>query len=178
MPKVLLAALAVLLTVWTVPAGADEPAAKGGMLRIESAWARPTAPAAANGAAYFVIHDEGKEPDKLVRAGTPVAKVAELHTHLVEGNVMRMRPVEAIEVHPGTPTVLQPGGLHVMLMGLKAPLKEGERFPLTLVFEKAGEVTVEVAIQRQAPGSGGMPQPGPQPGSQPGHGMGGPGHGS
>ena len=160
MPRQLAAALAVLMTLWTVPAGADEPAAKGGALRIESAWARPTAPAAANGAAYFVIHDEGKEPDKLVRAGTPVAKVAELHTHLVEGNVMRMRPVEAIEVHPGTPTVLQPGGLHVMLMGLKAPLKEGERFPLTLTFEKAGEVTVDVTIQRQTPGAAGAPSPG------------------
>lgn len=161
MPRLLAAALAVLLTLSTAPGSADEPAAKLGALRIEAAWARPTAAAAANGAAYFTIHDEGTEPDRLIKAGSPAAGMVELHTHLVEGNVMRMRPVEAIEVHPGTPTVLQPGGLHVMLMGLKAPLKEGERMPLTLTFEKAGTVTIEVPIQRRAPGSSGSPMPGP-----------------
>ena len=60
---------------------------------------------------------------------------------------MKMRPVEAIEVHPGTPTVLKPGGLHVMLMGLAAPLKKGQRVPLTLTFEKAGSIEVEAMVQ-------------------------------
>jgi copper(I)-binding protein len=59
-----------------------------------------------------------------------------------------MRPVEAIEVTPGAPIVLQPGGLHVMLIGLKAPLKEGERFPLTLTFERAGTIEVEVVVEK------------------------------
>jgi copper(I)-binding protein len=78
---------------------------------------------------------------------TPVAESAELHAHIMDGDVARMRPVEAIEVSPGEPTVLEPGGFHVMLMGLKQPLNEGEVFPLTLTFEKAGEVTMEVPIR-------------------------------
>ena len=67
--------------------------------------------------------------------------------HLMEGDVMRMRAVKAIEVNPGEPVTLKPGGLHVMLMGLKAQLKDGEQFPLTLTFEKAGSVAVDVAVE-------------------------------
>jgi copper(I)-binding protein len=66
----------------------------------------------------------------------------------MEDGVMKMRPVEAIEVAPGEPTVLGPGGLHIMMMGLKAPLVEGERFPVTLVFERAGEATVHVVVDK------------------------------
>jgi copper(I)-binding protein len=69
---------------------------------------------------------------------------------------MQMRQVAAIEIHPGTPTVLQPGGMHVMLIDLKQPLKEGERIPLTLEFERAGTVEIMVSVERagaRAPGN-------------------------
>jgi copper(I)-binding protein len=65
----------------------------------------------------------------------------------MDGDVMRMRQVSAIEVNPGEPTVLRPGGLHIMLIGLKAPMREKERFPLTLTFEKAGKVEVQIAVE-------------------------------
>jgi copper(I)-binding protein len=119
---------------------------KLGDLVIDHPWARASA-GAANGAAYMVVTTSGAAPDQLIGASTPIAEKAELHTHLMEGDVMRMRAVKTIEVNPGEPATLEPGGLHVMLMGLKAPLKEGEQFPLTLTFEKAGSVTVDVAVE-------------------------------
>ena len=120
---------------------------KAGSVEIEHPWARATAPSAQNGAAYLVLNGTGKESDRLVSAATPAAEKAELHTHLMDNGVMKMRPVDAIEVTPGSPTALQPGGLHIMLLGLKQPLVKGKAFPLTLTFEKAGPVTVQVAVQ-------------------------------
>ncbi|MCU0839063.1 MAG: copper chaperone PCu(A)C [Rhodospirillales bacterium] len=123
-----------------------------GSLKIEHPWARATAGAAANGAAYMVISTSGNEADQLIGATSPVAATVELHTHVMEGDVMRMRPVKAIEVNAGEPAVLKPGGLHVMLIGLRAPLKQGASFPLTLTFAKSGTVTVNVDVE--GPGAG------------------------
>jgi copper(I)-binding protein len=124
-------------------------------LKIDGVWARAPAGAARNGAAYMTIRNQGAAADRLLAASSPVAGTVELHTHLKDGDVMRMRQVTAVDIAPGGPAVLQPGGLHVMLLDLKAPLKEGESFPLTLTFEKAGKVTVSVAIRRNAPAAGG-----------------------
>jgi hypothetical protein len=118
-----------------------------GELKIERPWARPSAGAAANGAAYMTIATSGTAPDQLVNAASPVAGKVELHTHILDGDVMRMRPVSGITVNVGEPAVLRPGGLHVMLIGLKEPLKPGTQFPLTLTFEKAGAVTVQVDVE-------------------------------
>lgn len=120
--------------------------AQAGDLTIETPFARATAGPAKNGAAFLTVKNAGAEADRLIAAKAPVADRVELHTHLHENGVMKMRQVEAVEVPAGGEAALQPGGDHVMLMGLKAPLKEGESFPLTLVFEKAGEVTVDVMI--------------------------------
>ncbi|MFN3076562.1 MAG: copper chaperone PCu(A)C [Alphaproteobacteria bacterium] len=118
-----------------------------GDLVIGPSWARATPGAAANGAAFLTIADKGKTADKLIRAASPVAGTVELHTHVHEGGVMKMRPVPGIDIAPGATVEMKPGGLHVMLIGLKAPLKEGETFPLALTFEKAGEVRVEVMVK-------------------------------
>ena len=80
-------------------------------------------------------------------ASTPVANKAELHTHIKDGDVMKMREVQSIEIGPHSKVMLKPGGLHVMLMGLKEPLVKGSHFPLTLVFEKAGKMTVDVSVE-------------------------------
>jgi copper(I)-binding protein len=82
-----------------------------------------------------------------------VTDVVELHTQAVEGGVMRMRQVEAIDVTGDTTTQPRPGGLHIMLIGPKAPLREGTRFPSTLKFEKAGEVTLDVMVRAVKSGS-------------------------
>ena len=128
-----------------LPASAGDT--KLGDLMIHQPWARASLGAGKAGAAYLTVMNKGTAPDRLVAVEGDVANRVELHTHLMEDGVMKMRQVEAIEVAPGEPTVLKPGGLHVMLMGLKEPLVEGQRFPLTLVFEKAGRVQIEVAIQ-------------------------------
>jgi len=119
--------------------------------RIEKAWARATPGHATTGAAYLTI--ETTQPDRLVGASTPVAARAELHAHENDHGVMRMHPVDGVAVQPGAPTVLKPGGVHVMLLQLKHPLKQGETFPLTLRFEKAGDR--EVAVQVEKPGAAG-----------------------
>lgn len=121
---------------------------KVGELMVQQPWARASIGQSKAGAAYLTVMNQGSEPDRLVAAEGTVANKVELHAHQMDDGVMKMRRVEAIEVAPGEPTVLKPGGLHVMLMGLKAPLVEGERFPLTLVFEKAGRIEVEVTIQK------------------------------
>ena len=120
-----------------------------GDIHIDKPWARASIGAAKAGAAYMTLANHGSEADRLLAVETDVARRSELHTHLMEDGVMKMRQVEAIEVDPGTPTVLEPGGLHVMLMGLEAPLEQGKSFPLRLVFERAG--TIEVTVEIGAP---------------------------
>jgi copper(I)-binding protein len=134
-----------------------------GDLKIEHPWARATPGAITTGAAYLTVTATGETADRLIGGETPRAAKVELHTMMMDGDVMKMRQVSAIEINPGEPTVLRPGGLHIMLIGLKAPLREKDSFPLTLTFEKAGKVEVQVAVEsvsaRDA-GHGGPAMPG------------------
>jgi len=119
-------------------------------LAIGHPWARETPATARAGAAYLTIDNRGGTADRLVRVEVEagVAGRAELHGHeMDEEGVMRMRPVEAIEVPAGGTAALEPGGLHIMLMNLERQLVEGESFPLTLIFEEAGSIEVEVAVE-------------------------------
>ena len=122
-------------------------AGQTGSVKVMEPWARASAKTARAGAAYMVLENAGGAPDKLVSASSPVSNSVELHTHIKDGDIMRMREVESIAVGPQSTVRLQPGGLHVLFIGLKGPLTKGESFPLTLVFEKAGEVTVEVPVK-------------------------------
>lgn len=135
------------LSALAAPAAAGNSAEVGDVV-VENAWARATMKAVKNGAAYMTLHTGGDAKDFLVSVSTPAAKMADLHTHTMKDGVMEMAPVERIAVEPGSATVLEPGGLHVMLMGLKEPLKDGESFPLTLTFESAGETTVDVKVKK------------------------------
>lgn len=141
----LISLLAAALLAIAVPSLADD--LELGDLAVAQPWARASAGNIRNGAAYFAVTNTGAEPDRLIAVASPAAAHAALHNHVSEDGVMKMRPVEAVELAPGEQVVLEPGGLHVMLMGLARPLVEGESFPLTLTFEKAGdlEVTVEIA---------------------------------
>ncbi|HXH03224.1 MAG TPA: copper chaperone PCu(A)C [Candidatus Competibacteraceae bacterium] len=129
-----------------------------GQLTIHHPWARPTPPGAPTGGAYFII-DNGGEADRLLAASADVADKVELHIHLHENGMMKMRPVAAVEVPARGQIKLAPGGLHVMFIGLKQSFKQGERFPLTLKFERAGEVQVEVVVE-QGNGQGEQPHQG------------------
>jgi len=138
-----LALSAAVLLSGTASALAQE--FKVGAMQIEHPWARASAGPVRNGAAFLVIHNSG-DADRLVAVAGEVAERVELHTHIMENDVMKMRRVEAIEVPADGMVALQPGGFHIMMLGLALPLEEGGHFPLTLTFEKAGSITVEVAV--------------------------------
>lgn len=123
--------------------------------KVDGAWARPTVPGQAAGGGFLKITG-GAAADKLVAASAGVSKAVELHTMVMDGDVMRMREVGAIDVPAGQTVELKPGGLHVMFIGLGKPLQAGDSFPLTLRFEKAGEVKVEMKVMTQ-PGKPAMP---------------------
>ena len=116
--------------------------------KVEDAWARPTVSGQAGGGGFLKI--SSPTADRLVAATAPVSKTVELHTMQMDGNVMRMRQVPAIDIPAGQTVELKPGGLHVMFIGLTQTLKDGATFPLKLRFEKAGEVEVEVKVRTQA----------------------------
>jgi len=122
-----------------------------GSLLIAHPWARATAQGQTVGGAYLEIDNRGKTPDRLLGVQSGVADAAQMHRMQMEGNVMRMREVPAIEIPAGGKVALTPGGLHIMLVGLKAPLATGRSFPLVLRFEKAGEVKVEVKVESAVP---------------------------
>jgi len=120
--------------------------AQPAQLEINNAWARATPGKAENGAAYVTI--QSPTADRLVAASSPVAKKAELHTMSMQGMVMKMRPLAGLDIPPGQPVTLKPGGEHIMLMGFNQPLHDGQSFPLTLDFEKAGPRTVTVTVEK------------------------------
>lgn len=122
-------------------------------ISLDHVWARPTPGAATPGVAYFTVIDKG-QPDKLVGVSTPIAAAAELHETVNDNGVMKMRPVQSVALAPGKPVTFKPGSYHVMLMGLKNPLKVGDSFPLTLTFEHAQPITVTVKVE--AAGNAGM----------------------
>ena len=121
-----------------------------GDIVVETAWARASIGAAKAGAAYLTITNIGEHADRLVAVATPAAARAELHTHEIENNIARMRAVEAIDLPGGGTTEMAPGGLHVMLFGLKAPLRQGNDFPLTLTLAHGGDVQIRVSVAAAA----------------------------
>jgi copper(I)-binding protein len=119
---------------------------KLGEIDIGHPYARPTREGQMVGAGYLKLANKGPV-DRLISATSPAAGSVEIHSMSMEGDVMKMRQVDAIEIATGQTVELKPGGYHLMLMGLKAPLKVGEKFPLTLKFEKSGEVVVTVNVE-------------------------------
>ena len=150
------AILCALLSAFAARAQNDGSAAhKLGSLTVEAPWARIGRGARA-GAAYLRIVNAGAETDRLIGASSPVAERVELHSHKMQDEVMRMRRVEAVPVPAGQTAELKPGGDHVMLIGLAGPPEQGGSFPLTLIFQKAGKVTVPVAVRPIAARGPGM----------------------
>lgn len=161
-----LAASLLLPTLISLAAAQEQTA---GNVTVSKAWARATAGGARNGAAFLEVSAKAAGGDRLVAAKSNAASRVELHTHIHEGGVMKMRRIDAIDVPAGQTVVLKPGGLHVMLLDLRQPLKAGEALKLTLVFEKAGEINIEAPIEpigasgpaaakdKDAPGKGKAP---------------------
>src|SRR6267142_4814011 len=117
-------------------------------IKIENAWARATPPGAKIAAGYLTIRNEASAPDKLVAASSPAAEKVETHVTLKEGDVFRMREVKGYDIPARGSFELKPGGAHLMFVNIKAPFKEGEKIPVRLRFEKAGEVKAEFHVGR------------------------------
>lgn len=132
------------------------PAAAGDIM-VSDAYARSSSPTAKTGAAFLHIMNHGASDDRLVAAASPVAEMVQLHTHEEDANgVMRMMHVEeGFALPAGGMLMLDRGGKHVMFMGLTEPLAQGDMVPLTLVFEKAGEVVIEVPVDLERTGAHG-----------------------
>jgi copper(I)-binding protein len=125
-------------------------AADAPKLRIEKVWARPGVAMAAtpgNSAIYMVIHNDGAAADRLIGATADIAKAVEIHQTKVEGGMAQMMRVAGIDVPAKSTVELKPGGFHVMLVGLRRDLKAGEKFPVTLRFQKAGRITLTVEVR-------------------------------
>jgi periplasmic copper chaperone A len=116
--------------------------------KVEGAWARPTVNGQAGGGAFLTLIGT-TQADRLVSVTANVAKSVELHRMEMDGNTMRMREVNGIEVPAGQTVQLKPGGLHIMFVGLTQTLKNGATIPLTLRFEKGGEVKVNMKVMNQ-----------------------------
>lgn len=149
--------ITTLLTVLSLmffsahPAQAETDSA---VLTVKTPVAFATTSVQKNGAVFFEVTNTGDTMKRIISAQSPVSKTVELHTHEMDGDMMMMREVEAYDVPAKETITLQPMGHHIMLMGLVAPLKLGETFPLILNIENAEPVHIDVEIK--APGSVGM----------------------
>jgi len=146
------AALSTFALSLTLPQGAQahNHGTKAGALTIEAPWAAATAPGAKVGAVYFDSIVNAGPADQLVSARSSAADTVEIHEMFMEGSVMRMRALTHVDLPTGVPVKWgrsSPKGIHIMLIGLKEPLKEGASIPLTLKFKQGGEVEVKVAVR-------------------------------
>lgn len=123
-----------------------------GAIEIGHPAARAAPPAARTGAGYLTLTNTGAGEDRLVAASGAIAARIEIHETTVTDGVARMRPLDGLLLPPGQTVALEPGGVHLMLIGLSAPLTEGESVPVTLTFEQAGEIEVELAVETMSPG--------------------------
>ena len=137
-------------------AGAQAHEYHVGQLDIGHPWTRATAKGQPSAVGFLTIENQGDQPDTLLSATSPAAADTQIHSMTMEEGVMKMRPAEGgVPLPPGELVKLQPNGLHLMLIGLKEPFKEGQRIPLTLTFAHAGQVQVELAVDKagaQTPG--------------------------
>ena len=140
----------VLAAAFLVGAGA---LAHAGDISLDHPWSRATPAGAPVGAGYVTLKNSGAAADKLLSATADVAGKVEIHEMSMDGGVMKMRPVNGLEIPAGKSVELKPGGYHIMFMGLKQPLKAGDTIKGTLTFEKAGAVPVEYKVE--AMGAGG-----------------------
>ena len=150
--------LVVLAAIYAGPISAQQ--VKSGDLVLDQAWTRATPGGAKVGGGYLTIDNKGATADKLIGGSSPVAGKVEVHEMAMNNGVMTMRQLkDGLPIAAGKSVKLAPGGYHIMLMELKAPLKKGDKIPVTLKFEKAGDVKLTLDVQdigATSPASGHM----------------------
>ena len=135
-----------LAVLFAAPARAEE--VKAGDLVIRQAWSRATPGGAKVGGGYLTIENRGAAPDRLLGGSAAVADRIQVHEMTMNDGVMTMRPLDkGLVIEPGKTVKLAPGGYHLMLFDLKSPLKQGDKLPVTLEFEKAGKVILSLDVQ-------------------------------
>ncbi len=150
---------AVLAAYVAMPAQAEDVTA--GSLKISASWARATPKGASVGAGYMKITNTGTATDRLIGGSTAVSDRFEVHEMSMDNGVMQMRSMgKGIEIKPGETVELKPGGYHVMFVGLKQPLAQGQPIKAALLFEKAGKVDVTFAVEGIGAQTGGGDMPG------------------
>jgi periplasmic copper chaperone A len=137
------AALLALLIGWVAAPAAEF---RAGNLIVAAPWSRPTPPAATVGVVYLALTNAGRTADRLIGLSSPVAHTVEIHESRTIQGMMQMRALEAVDCPPGAVVKIEPGGLHIMLVGLNQPLTAGMEFPLSLRFRDAGVLTVKVPV--------------------------------
>ena len=140
--------MAAALIAFLVSGHAQAQTSAQRTIRVANAWARATPARVKTGAAYVAVINDGGSADRLLRATTPVAQKIQFHRKSEDNGVSRMRELRSVEIDPGAKVIFKPGDMHMMMVGLKQPLKEGETFPLTLTFEKAGKIDVTVSVAK------------------------------
>jgi copper(I)-binding protein len=139
--------------LFAVGANAFADARHGEVAVVGPSFARASLPGQDNSAAYLSLQNKSTEADALLSVSTPAAREVEMHTMTMQDNVMRMRDAGQIALPAGATLTMQPGkGYHLMLMGLKAPLKAGDSLPLVLHFQHAGTIKTSVPVQESAAG--------------------------
>jgi copper(I)-binding protein len=135
-----------IAALFFAPARAEE--VKAGDLVITQAWSRATPGGAKVGGGYLTIENKGTEADRLTGGSADVAGKVEVHEMAMNNGVMTMRPLDnGLTIEPGKTVKLAPGGYHLMLLGLKSPLKQGDKLPITLDFKKAGKVKLSLDVE-------------------------------
>jgi hypothetical protein len=141
-----LACTTLLACLFAAPLRAEE--VKAGDLVITRSWSRATPRGAKTGGGYLTIENKGSAPDRLIGGSADVAGKVEVHEMAMNNGVMTMRPLDqGLTIDPGMTVKLSPVGYHLMLLDLKSPLKQGDKVPVTLEFEKAGKVKVSLDVQ-------------------------------
>jgi copper(I)-binding protein len=148
MNRLLSAAAMAAILLFAAPASAHDQVVTAGTLQLTGAFTRATLPNAPVGGGYVTITNTGAEADRLVAAASPVAGDVQIHEMKMEADVMKMAELpDGIEIPAGETVVLAPGGFHLMFMQLNEPLVEGTSIPVTLTFERAGTVEIELSVE-------------------------------
>jgi copper(I)-binding protein len=144
-----------ILLVLTLLAPACLAGGAADRISVSDPYARAVPPGQTNSALFMTLTNASGEGHSLVAAESPVAEAVELHNHIMDGGMMRMRRVEYIDLEPGETVALEPGGLHLMLIGLSRQLQPGQQVDLTLVFGDGSRARLQAPVRRVTPGGGG-----------------------
>lgn len=141
----------IFALVTAVLSGTTFAAGSADQIMVSDAYVRQAPPGAPATGAFMRLRNSGNSLVKLIKADNPASQLTELHTHLHEGGVMKMRPVKDIPIPPGGEAILKPGGLHIMLIDMKQPLVDGDQLPITLNFDDGSSKVVKLPVKKPTP---------------------------